>query len=105
MWGLCGASCEVHYSASKAAVIGFTKALAKEVAPSSINVNCVAPGLISTKMNSNINSDDLKAFIDEIPLMREGSAKDVANAVYFLCSSDSDYITGQVISVDGGMII
>ncbi len=105
MWGLCGASCEVHYSASKAAVIGFTKALAKEVAPSSINVNCVAPGLISTKMNSNINSDDLKAFIDEIPLMREGSVKDVANAVYFLCSSDSDYITGQVISVDGGMII
>ena len=56
-------------------------------------------------MNSNINSDDLKAFIDEIPLMREGSVKDVANAVYFLCSSDSDYITGQVISVDGGMII
>lgn len=105
MWGLCGASCEVHYSASKAAVIGFTKALAKEVAPSSINVNCVAPGLINTKMNSNINVDDLEAFIDEIPLMRAGTPEDVANAVYFLCSHDSDYITGQVISVDGGMII
>ncbi len=105
MWGLCGASCEVHYSASKAAVIGFTKALAKEVAPSSVNVNCVAPGLITTKMNSNISADDLKAFIDEIPLMRAGDGTDVANAVYFLCSAESDYITGQVISVDGGMII
>ena len=105
MWGICGASCEVHYSASKAALIGFTKALAKEVGPSSINVNCVAPGLIDTKMNSKINEDDIKAFIEEIPLMRIGTPLDVAKTVYFLCSDGADYITGQTISVDGGIII
>lgn len=105
MWGICGASCEVHYSASKAAVIGFTKALAKEVGPSSINVNCVAPGLIDTKMNANLNDEDIKMLTDEIPLMKIGKPSDVAHAVYFLCSEQADYITGQVISVDGGMII
>ena len=105
MWGICGASCEVHYSASKAAIIGFTKALAKEVGPSSINVNCVAPGLILTKMNSNLSESDMKAFVEEIPLMRIGRPEDVANAVYFLCSDESNYITGQIISVDGGIVI
>lgn len=105
MWGLCGASCEVHYSATKAAVIGMTKALAKEVGPSSINVNCVAPGLIDTKMNSNINKEDIDLFVEEIPLMKIGEPDDVAQMVYFLCSEKSDYITGQVFSVDGGMVI
>lgn len=105
MWGICGASCEVHYSASKAAVIGFTKALAKEVGPSSINVNCVAPGVIDTKMNANLDSQSLDMLKDEIPLTKIGKPSDVAEMVFFLCSDKSDYITGQVISVDGGMII
>lgn len=105
MWGICGASCEVHYSASKAAVIGMTKALAKELGPSSINVNCVAPGLIDTKMNSNISSADIESFVDDIPLSKIGKPADVAQMAYFLCSEHSDYITGQVFSVDGGMVI
>lgn len=105
MWGICGASCEVHYSASKAAVIGFTKALAKEVGPSSVNVNCVCPGVIDTKMNAHLSEDDMNALKEEIPLMRIGMPRDVAETVYFLCSEKADYITGQTISVDGGMII
>ena len=105
MWGICGASCEVHYSASKAAVIGFTKALAKEVGPSSVNVNCVCPGVIDTKMNAHLGEDDIKALKEEIPLMKIGTPRDVAETVYFLCSEKADYITGQTISVDGGMII
>ena len=105
MWGICGASCEVHYSASKAAVIGFTKALAKEVGPSSINVNCVAPGLIDTKMNAHLDEDALKMFVEEIPLMKMGTSRDVAEMVFFLCSDASDYITGQTFSVDGGIVI
>ena len=105
MWGICGASCEVHYSASKAAVIGLTKALAKEVGPSSINVNCVCPGVIDTKMNAHLSEDDMNAHREEIPLMRIGTPRDVAETVYFLCSDKADYITGQIISVDGGMII
>ncbi len=105
MWGITGASCEVHYSASKAAVIGFTKALAKELGPSSINVNCVAPGVIDTKMNKNLDEQSINALREEIPLMKIGNPSDVAETVYFLCSEKSDYITGQVISVDGGMII
>ena len=105
MWGICGASCEVHYSASKAAVIGLTKALAKEVGPSSINVNCVCPGVIDTKMNAHLNEDDMNALREEIHLMRIGTPRDVAETVYFLCSDKADYITGQIISVDGGMII
>lgn len=105
MWGICGASCEVHYSASKAAVIGFTKALAKEVGPSSINVNCVAPGLINTKMNAHLDEDVVKMFVEEIPLMKMGRSRDVAEMVFFLCSDASDYITGQTFSVDGGIVI
>ena len=105
MWGICGASCEVHYSASKAAVIGFTKALAKEVGPSSINVNCVCPGVIDTKMNRNLDEDALNMLKEEIPLMKIGNPSDVAETVFFLCSDKSAYITGQIISVDGGMVI
>lgn len=105
MWGICGASCEVHYSSAKAAVIGFTKALAKELGPSGINVNCVCPGVIETKMNSHLDEETIESLKEEIPLMRIGKPRDVAETVYFLCSGKSDYITGQIISVDGGMII
>lgn len=105
VWGLTGASCEVHYSASKAAVIGFTKALAKEVAPSGIQVNCVAPGLINTRMNNNISTDALADFVNEIPLGRMGEPNEVAEVIYFLSSEASDYITGQVVSPDGGLTI
>ena len=105
MWGICGASCEVHYSASKAAVTGFTKALAKEVGPSSVNVNCVCPGVIDTKMNKNLDEEAMNMLKCEIPLMKIGKPEDVAETVYFLCSEKADYITGQIISVDGGMVI
>ncbi len=105
MWGICGASCEVHYSSSKAAVIGFTKALAKEVGPSSVNVNCVCPGVIDTKMNAHLDDDAIRMLKEEIPLMKIGTPNDVAETVFFLCSDKANYITGQVISVDGGMIM
>lgn len=105
VWGVTGASCEVHYSAAKAGVIGLTKALAKEVAPSGIQVNCIAPGLIETPMNNNLTPDELSEFVDEIPLGRMGEAREVAELIYFLCSDSSDYITGQVISQDGGIAI
>ncbi len=105
MWGICGASCEVHYSSAKASVIGFTKALAKELGPSNINVNCVCPGVIETKMNSHLDEETMECLREEIPLMRIGTPRDVAEVVYFLCSEKASYITGQIISVDGGMII
>lgn len=105
MWGITGASCEAVYSASKAAVIGFTKALAKELAPSGITVNCIAPGVIETDMNKNLSDEDLDALKEEIPLARFGKSEDVANTVLFLASPSADYITGQVISTDGGMVI
>lgn len=105
MWGVSGASCEVHYSASKAGMIGLTKALAKEVAPSGINVNCIAPGLIETSMNDNFTVEELSEFINEIPLGRMGTPSEVAELAYFLCSENADYLTGQVISQDGGINI
>ena len=105
MWGETGASCEVHYSASKAAVIGFTKALAKETGPSGINVNCVSPGLIMTDMNSCYSADELDGIIEEIPLGRSGSPFDVAETILFLASEKSSFITGQTIGVNGGMIV
>ncbi len=105
MWGITGASCEVAYSASKAAVIGLTRALAKELAPSGITVNCVAPGFINTKMNAHLTRDEVEAFRSEIPLERLGTPQDVAGAVSFLASTDAAYITGQVLSVDGGVVI
>lgn len=105
MWGQVGASCEVAYSAAKGAVIAFTKALAQEVGPSGIQVNCVAPGVIDTEMNGNLSSDTLDALKEEIPLGKLGTAADVAAAIAFLVSDESDYITGQVLAPNGGMII
>lgn len=104
MWGICGASCETVYSATKAAVIGLTKALAKELAPSNVQVNCVAPGAIDTKMNNNLTDEDKAAFAAEIPMGRFGTAKEIAGVVSFLASADSDYVTAQVITADGGLI-
>lgn len=105
MWGVSGGSCEVHYSASKAAVIGFTKALAKELGPSNINVNCIAPGVIDTEMNAHLSEEDMEQLKDETPLCKIGSVNDVAKTVYFLASDNADFITGQVIGVDGGIIV
>lgn len=105
MWGIAGASCEVHYSAAKAAVIGFTKALAKELGPSGIQVNAVAPGTIMTDMCRGFDEETIGLIKEETPLGRVGSAWDVANSVYFLASNQADFITGQVISPNGGMVI
>ncbi len=105
MWGQVGASCEVAYSASKAGVIGLTKALAKEVAPSNVRVNCVAPGVIMTDMMSEYSEDDLELIKEEIPMCQFGTAKNVADAVAFLASDKAQYITGQVLSVNGGMVV
>lgn len=104
MWGVCGASCEVVYSTSKAAVIGLTKALAKELAPSNIQVNCVAPGAIDTKMNNNLTQEEKENFAKAIPMGRFGTPKEIAGVVSFLASEDSNYVTGQVIAADGGLI-
>ena len=103
MWGVCGASCETVYSATKAAVIGFSKALARELAPSNIQVNCVAPGAINTKMNNNLTKQEKADFAQEIPMGRFGDPKEIASVVSFLASSDSDYVTAQVITADGGL--
>lgn len=105
MWGTTGASCEVHYSSSKAAVIGFTKALAKEVGPSHINVNCIAPGVIDTQMNASLGEEVLQMLKEETPLGVLGSGKDIAQLALFLASEQSDFITGQIITADGGMTI
>lgn len=105
MWGQVGASCEVAYSAAKAGVIGLTKALAKELAPSGITVNAIAPGLIETTMNSNISVEDLDAFVSDIPLGRMGNAEEIASAALFLASDGADYITGQILGVNGGYVM
>lgn len=105
MWGQVGASCEVAYSAAKAGVIGLTKALAKELAPSGITVNAIAPGLIETNMNSNLSIEELSDFVTDIPLGRMGSADEIAAAIEFLASDRADYITGQVLGVNGGYVI
>lgn len=99
MWGQCGASCEVAYSMSKAAVIGLTKALAQELAPSGITVNCVSPGIIDTRMNAQFDKQELES---EVPMGRLGTPEEVARAVLFL--AESTYITGQVIGVNGGIV-
>lgn len=104
MWGVSGASCEVHYSASKAAVIGMTKALAKEVGPSGITVNCITPGLIDTPMNAKLDQAAIKALCDETPVGRIGTPDDVAKAAIFLSNEASSFVTGQVLGVDGGFI-
>ncbi len=105
MWGQAGASCEVHYSASKAGVIGLTKALAKELAPSNIRVNCVCPGVVMTDMMKDFSDEDIAALLEETPLMRLGTPKNIADAVSFLCSDRADFITGQVLGVNGGFVI
>ena len=103
VWGISGGSCEVIYSASKGAVISFTKALSRELAPSGIRVNAVAPGMIDTDMNSHLSKEDVDAFLEEIPMGRIGTPEEVADVVCFLASSDARYITGQIIAVDGGI--
>lgn len=100
IWGEVGASCEAAYSASKAAVIGFTKALSKELAPSGVRVNCVSPGVIDTQMNAHLSAEELEDLTDEIPLGRMGSGEDVAKACLFL--AENSYITGETLSVGGG---
>ena len=105
MWGISGSSCEVAYSASKAALHGMTKALAKELGPSGINVNAIAPGLIDTEMNGSLDKDVVSSIIDETPLMRIGTPCDVASLAYFLASEESSFITGEIISINGGYLI
>lgn len=105
IWGIAGGSYEVHYSASKAAIIGMTKALAKELGPSNINVNCIAPGVIKTDMLNNIDEDTIDMLRDETPLMRLGTPEDIARCALFLASEGGDFITGQVISPNGGFVI
>lgn len=104
MWGERGASCEVVYSASKAALIGFTKALAKEVGPSGINVNAVLPGVIKTPMNSAFTEKDMQELADSTSLGRIGTPEEIAEVVYYLCSDEARFITGQAIAADGGFI-
>ena len=105
IWGLRGAACEVAYAASKAAVIGLTRSLAAELAPSHIRVNCVAPGVIETDMVRGLGEDTLSALVDQTPAGRLGSPEDIAKAVAFLAREDADFITGQVLTVDGGFIL
>lgn len=105
IWGEIGGSCEVHYSASKAGLVGMTKALSKEVGLSGITVNCVSPGVILTDMTSHFDGETMNALKDEIPLNRIGTPEDVAGAVSFLASKDADFITGQALAVNGGMSV
>ena len=105
MWGVCGASCEVHYSAAKAGLIGLTKALAKEEGPSGITVNCVAPGVIDTDMMASFTAEDKAALAEETPVGRLGTAEEVAKLLLYLAGEDAGYITGQVFGVNGGLVI
>lgn len=105
MWGQTGGSCEVHYSTAKAALIGMTKALAKEVGPSGVRVNCVAPGVIRTDMLSGFDDSTLDELAQETPLCRLGTPEDVAAAVAFLVSEQAGFITGQVLAPNGGIVI
>ena len=102
IWGLSGASCEAAYSALKAGVIGLTRALAKELGPSGIRVNAIAPGVINTAMNQNLSPADMLQLKESTPLGRIGSPRDVAGCAAFLCSEEASFITGQVIAIDGG---
>ncbi len=104
IWGNVGASCEVIYSATKGAINSFTKALGKELAPSNITVNAISCGAIETEMNNFLSEEEKQSFIDEIPYMRFGKPEEVANLVYFLASENCSYLTGQVITLDGGLL-
>jgi len=105
MWGKTGASCEAHYSASKAGLRGLTMALAKELGPSNITVNCVEPGVIDTEMNAALDRDTRRELCDATPLCRIGRAEEVASAVCFLASDAASFITGQILGVDGGFAV
>ena len=105
MWGKVGASCEVAYSASKAALEGFTKALAKELGPSGICVNCIEPGVIATEMNSELDEETLAALCEETPMTRIGSAEETAEFIFAIATEKSGFLTGQVIGFDGGFAI
>lgn len=105
MWGQVGASCEVAYSATKGAVIAYTKALAQEVGPSNIRVNCIAPGVIATEMNAHLSAEDLEALADETPLGRIGTPEECAACALFLASEGASFVTGQVLAPNGGLVI
>lgn len=105
MWGQVGASCEVAYSATKGAVIAYTKALAQEVGPSNIRVNCIAPGVIATEMNAHLSPEDLEALADETPLGRIGTPEECAACALFLASEGASFVTGQVLAPNGGLVI
>jgi len=105
MWGQVGASCEAAYSATKGAVIAYTKALAKELGPSHIRVNCVAPGVIDTEMNACLAPEDLAALAEETPLGRIGTAEEAAAAIAFLASDEASFLTGQVLAPNGGLVV
>lgn len=105
IWGIAGASCEVHYSAAKAAVIGFTKALAKELGLSGIRVNCVAPGVVDTEMNAALTPETMEQLREDTPLGVVGTGDDIAGLIHFLASEKAGFITGQVISPNGGYVI
>lgn len=105
MWGQVGASCEVAYSATKGAVISYTKALAQEVGPSNIRVNCIAPGVIATEMNAHLSPEDMAALADETPLGRIGTPEECAACALFLASEGASFVTGQVLAPNGGLVI
>lgn len=105
IWGITGASCEVPYSAAKAGVIGLTKALAKEAGPSGIRVNCIAPGVIDTQMNGNLTAEVLEELKEETPLCQIGTPEQIADCAYFLAEDAASFLTGQVISPNGGFLI
>lgn len=105
IWGKQGASMEVAYSASKSALIGYTRALAKEVGVSGIRVNCVCPGVIATKMNAKLSREDIENLCEETPLKRIGTPQEVAELIYFLASEKASFITGECITIDGGLTL
>lgn len=105
IWGVTGASCESHYAASKAALIGLSKSLAQELGPSGIRVNCIAPGVIDTEMNAGHSAETMRDLAEETPLGRIGTPDEVARAIGFLCAPDASFITGQVLGVNGGFPI
>ena len=105
IWGVTGGSCECHYSATKAAVIGYTKAMAKEFGPSGIRVNCVAPGAVDTEMNARFSKEDLEAVAEESALGYIGNPEEIAEAVFFAASEKASYMTGAVLNVNGGSVI